>query len=301
LICQFELTNFDPEKEATAMFPDNHLVTSETDQEDSDAVRRPLSADALLEDLRRCKRDCAAQEGQQQDRWQKYTDGQYQLAERIVSSASLLRESPDGWARFIASPDWAGQKPPKRGQRADAIKHAVRFVLTEDASRQVRNYWKNALQELSDEGIDPQQIAATLSERHGFEAICKAKRQRNKTKLPTDCSGRVKLFRKPTTTIPPILRDAIIVTQEDGQIWLEDGAQRRLLILAVQPGLLGCIEPGELEFKAIVGEDDLSVLELTAVVVKHPAKDLHLRQNLAVPERKPQQSPGSDIGQPLEP
>jgi hypothetical protein len=45
------LTNLDTEKEATAMFPDNPLVTSETDQEDSDAARQPLSADALLEDL----------------------------------------------------------------------------------------------------------------------------------------------------------------------------------------------------------------------------------------------------------
>lgn len=282
------------------MFPDNHLVTSETDHEDSDAACQPLSPDALLEDLRQCRFECAALEGQQQERSAKHNDALYQQAARIVGRAALLRESPDGWAQFIASPDWAGQKPPKRDQQADAIKHALRFVFPGNAKRQMRSDWYISLEQLRAEGIEQEKISAVLSERRGFQAICTAKRELNKTKPAVDRSGRVRLFRKPAANIPAVLRDAVIVNQ-DGHVWIEDGSKRRLLILAVPPGLLGGIEPGELELKAIVGEDDLSVLELTAVVVKHPAKDLHLRKSSAVPERNPQQSRGSDICQPLEP
>jgi hypothetical protein len=152
---------------------------------------------------------------------------------------------------------------------------------------------------LSDEGIEQEQIAQVLAERGGFEAICKALRK-PKLKLPANCPERVKLFKKSAADIPPILRDAAVVKHADGQSWLEDGSQRRLFILAVQPGLLGRIEPGELALKAILGETDLSVLELTGVTLNHPAKDLGLRQNPAVHEPNPPISGGSDITQPLE-
>jgi hypothetical protein len=279
------------------MFRDDERAAN---QDDSDASGQPLSADAVLENLRGCRRDFTAMEGQQQERRAKYTDGRYKLAGRIAGSASQLRESPDAWALFIASPDWAGGKPPKRNQQSQAIRHAVRFMLPHDVSRQVRSYWTIPLQALSDEGIAEDQIAKVIAERGGLEAICKALRK-PKVKPVVDGPERVKLFRKTAADIPQILRDAAVVKQADGKSWLEDGSQRRLLILAVQPGLLGSIVPGELELKAILGDTDRSVLELTSVTLNHPAKDFGLKKNSAVHQPSPLISGGSDFTQPLEP
>jgi len=265
------------------MFRDDERAAN---HEDSDAACQPPSEDALLEDLGRFRCEYAELEGEQQERSAKHCAALYQLAARTVGWALLLRESTAAWARFIASPDWAERKPPKRNQQAHAIKHAVRFVLPHNVSRQVQSYWTIPLKALSDEGIEQEQIAQVLAERGGFEAICKALR---KPKL-----------KHPAADIPPILRDAAVVKHADGQSWLEDGSQRRLFILAVEPGLLGRIEPGELSLKAILGETDLSVLELTGVTLNHPAKDLRLRQNPAVHEPNPPISGGSDITQPLE-
>jgi len=191
------------------------------------------------------------------------------------------------WQAFIDSPDWLDRKRPKRRDQGKALRHAVRFVLSPQASRQVRSYWTISLEQLIAEGIAETEIAATLRARGGFEAICK-ERARAKRRLPDDDRPiGVRLFKKPSPTLPNVLREAVIVAGEGGRTWIEDGKNRTLLFLTVPVSLLDRIQPGELHIRATVGKDDLSTLEVTGLELENPASLLQLRHVGTKPDDPP--------------
>ena len=77
---------------------------------------------------------------------------------------------------------------------------------------------------------------------------------------------------------PRILREAVIVPQQGGQVRIENANHRTLLFLAVPPNFLKRIQPGEFQISAIVGEDDLSILEAVGLELKIPMNLVQLRK-----------------------
>lgn len=106
--------------------------------------------------------------------------------------------------------------------------------------------------------------------------MCKA-RARAKRRGPTN-NNPAKLFKRAPSALPQILRDAIVVAGVDGKNRIEDGQHRVLVVLAVPEHLVSAIRPGEIHVSAVVGADDVSVLDATGIGTEVPVSLIRLRK-----------------------
>lgn len=249
------------------------LPTAELDAQAADAgLKYQTSISAGLLD---CRKQYADLEIGRERELHTHNDRLYNLAARIFCLAAPLSDQV-AWREFVDSSDWGDRKRPKSRDQAKALRHAVRFVLPCNASGQICSYWGIALEVLRDEGVPATQIHSALGERGGFQKICKATMR---TRRPATTDKPIKLFKRPPSALPPILRDAIVVTGEDGKNRIEDGQHRVLVFLAVPDRLMSRIQPGEVHISAVAGAEDAFVLDATGIDVEVPVTLIHLRKN----------------------
>lgn len=236
------------------------------------------AAGAVVADLVSCRREIEKLDGEHQDAVVTHNAGLYRIAQRIVGDASKLRDN-SAWERFVKSPEWGNRKRPKSRDQGKALRHAVRFVLAPGTSRQVRSYWTISLEILIGENVAATEIAAALRERGGFESICEAWRQAKRNVSDEGRSDGARLFKKPLSSLPKVLRNAIITHQDGRQSWVEDGNDHTLLFLRVPASYRERLQPGEVNICAVIGHDDLSILDITELELKAPSSAIRLRHN----------------------
>jgi hypothetical protein len=212
-----------------------------------------------------------------------YNEAHYHLAQEIFGLADPLREK-DEWDEFISAPCWEGRKPPKGRDQTNAFRHAVRFVLQPNASRQTVSHWTIPLEVLRQDGVPQTEIAKALQDRGGFQQICRERARAKRQQRLDDSPNCVKLFKRPPAVLPASLRDAIIITGEDGKTRIEDSEHRRLLVLVLPPHLELNLEPGELHLSALFAEDDNSTLDVTGLSTEVPIALMHLRKHSGLDE-----------------
>jgi hypothetical protein len=243
----------------------------------------PNIDNAVLADLAACRREYEELQREYERGLQTQNEGKYRLGARIVG-LSLRLQDEVAWQAFVGSPNWLKRKRPKLREQEKAVRHAVRFVLPPESSRQVRNYWTLSLEGLIAEGVAETEIAVTLRKRGGFEAICKARPRAKSIRSDDKRPNGVRLFKKPSRILPKVLQETIIVGQEGGQVWVEDGNNRTLLFLAMPSSFRARLQPGELYISATVGKDDLSSLEVTELELENPTSLLQLRHKPTTPD-----------------
>jgi hypothetical protein len=235
-------------------------------------------AASVTANLISCREEYEQLEIQHKYQVQIHNDAAYQLAQRIFAEADRLQEK-DAWDEFVQTKRWEARKPPKKGDQCDAVRHVVRFMLPPKASRQTVSHWTIPLKALKEEGVPQMEIAKALRERGGFEGI--RNQARATPQQPEDNPNRVKLFKKPPSVLPRSLREAVIVTTEDGKTRIEDSKCRRLLVLVLPPHLELNLQPGELHLSAFFPEEDDSTLDVTGLNTEVPVDLIRLRTRRA--------------------
>ena len=253
------------------MSSDTMLVELVAQGDDAEPNYQPSAAAGLLD----CRNQYAELKIAREHDLHTHNDRLYSLAAEIFRRATALSDQAV-WREFVASSEWQERKRPRQTDHGKAWGHAVRYVLPAGVSRQTLSHWTIPLETLRDEGIEATEIAREIKNRGGFQGICAA-RARPKRRGQTSKSSR-KLFKTPPSALPQILRDASAVTAEDGRVRIEDRQHRVLFFLAVPEHLMSAIRPGEIHISAVVGQDDLSVLDAIGIDIEVPVNLIHLRK-----------------------